>query len=421
MNYYTYPNENKENSNFLSDSFKESLQQDFLEDQLHSSRKSSEFPYEGNLDFNLMEVDSACLMEDCINYYFEEQKYNECLNYINKSMPSFFQRNSFLKSKLIFLSILEEIIIQKSQDINILIRLKNEYQSQNIKLEILNLILNSTDTSLFSSTFFKQRLSYYSGIIKLSILNSLEEVFHDYINNKESLNLFEEEVVYYLIKYYSYDHNINLDNFLSCCYNYFSSSYYQVIGYIEEYLNNLKKSKIKFIVNQNVDLNHLSNTKRSLVKLDSLKSLHFKILKRENVDKKILRFFKKDVAKKLKYKYDIKISTFFKNFLEGFYFPPFIYDKKKFQSFNTSYIIWLFSHQEIHLYWEEYINTNLTNLIDNIVNAYNIEDKYEISVLESYLTNYHLIYSSKYLSTSSDDLELKSEYSSYETQNSYFH
>ena len=83
---------------------------------------------------------------------------------------------------MLFLSIHEEYIIQKTQDINILIRLKNEYQSLNInlRLEILNMMLNSTDNSLFSSTFFKLRLVYYSDILKLSILNSLEEVIMKY-------------------------------------------------------------------------------------------------------------------------------------------------------------------------------------------------------------------------------------------------
>lgn len=133
------------------------------------------------------------------------------------------------------------------------------------------------------------------------------------------------------------------------------------------------------------------NTKN--VKLNTIKPFAFKHLKKENIDKKILRKFRKYVALRLK-QIDLKfVSRFVVDFSSSLMFPPFTYENKTFKSFNSSYLLWLFSNFELADFYEEYIDLSLGKLIEFLINTFKIVDKCEIENLEKYLKVMAHIYS----------------------------
>lgn len=140
--------------------------------------------------------------------------------------------------------------------------------------------------------------------------------------------------------------------------------------------------------------NSIIEEKAKNVKYSSLKSYNFKTVKRENLDKKIIRKFRRYLSLRLS---DIpnsdKLSQIFIKFSSNELFPPFTYENKIFKSFNTSYLIWIFENKDISTYYNEYIELNLDNMIQFLSNTFKIEDSQELFLLENYLKNMVYIYS----------------------------
>lgn len=129
------------------------------------------------------------------------------------------------------------------------------------------------------------------------------------------------------------------------------------------------------------------------IKLNTIKPFVFKQLKKENIDKKILRKFRKYVCLRLKQIDHKFISKFAVDFSSSIMFPPFTYNNQTFKSFNSSYLLWLFSNSELAEFFEEYIDLSLGKLIEFLVNTFKVEDKDEIENLEKYLKVMVHIYS----------------------------
>ena len=140
-------------------------------------------------------------------------------------------------------------------------------------------------------------------------------------------------------------------------------------------------------------------------KLDSrkkkIKEFKFKLFKRENLDKKILRKFKKFLKAELKGENDIEIKNFINN--NGFWLdyismnlmPPFFYEKENisFKSFNTQYLCWLFEHKFSLELYNIYIKTNYEKLLPIIKKAYNLDENSDDFILvQTYLNTMPLIY-----------------------------
>jgi hypothetical protein len=75
--------------------------------------------------------------------------------------------------------------------------------------------------------------------------------------------------------------------------------------------------------------------------------------------------------------------------------PPFFYDKEKisFKSFNTQYLCWFFEHKFSLELFNIFIKNNYDDLLELIVNAYNLnEQSDDFVLLKTYINTMPLIY-----------------------------
>ena len=122
-----------------------------------------------------------------------------------------------------------------------------------------------------------------------------------------------------------------------------------------------------------------------------LKYLVKKFLKRENIDKKIIRKYRKFIQKSVKGKVNSEVIL---NFIKGNIIPPFKIDDIEFKSINTNYIIWLFSHEEMHFWYSEFHEEFLDKLVNILTSKYNVNEEDEIELLKCYIINLNKIYHS---------------------------
>lgn len=137
----------------------------------------------------------------------------------------------------------------------------------------------------------------------------------------------------------------------------------------------------------------VKNKAKKHTKLNSLKNFTFKYLKKENIDKKTLRKFRKYLCVRIKQLDPQMVSKVILDFSNSLMFPPFTFQDISFKSFNSSYLIWLFSNKEIYDLFEEYIELSLNKLVEFLVHTFKVEDKEEITTLEQYLKKMAIIYS----------------------------
>lgn len=137
-----------------------------------------------------------------------------------------------------------------------------------------------------------------------------------------------------------------------------------------------------------------------------LKSFHPKFIKKENIDKKILRKFRKVLKKDVKINevkdnidYDFIASFVVKNLL-----PPMKYEETEFKSFNTKFLVWLFSKNGMEEIYDKFVNEYGISLWASFVETYNLNEE-EPEIIDSllyYIKNMHLFYTTKFESNMSD-------------------
>lgn len=136
--------------------------------------------------------------------------------------------------------------------------------------------------------------------------------------------------------------------------------------------------------------------------LPFLNSFKPKYIKRETIDKKIIRTFKNYVVKEYKEnRLEINNVTmdqdFFINFVNGNLLPPIdFYDANtgeyiKFSSFNCSYLLWFFSKKGVKEIYGNFINEKGKEFINNLSDYYEISSE-EKSQLNSYIFNFPFIF-----------------------------
>ena len=136
--------------------------------------------------------------------------------------------------------------------------------------------------------------------------------------------------------------------------------------------------------------------------LPFLNSFKPKYIKRETIDKKIIRTFKNYVVKEYRQKrFEINPSTmdqnFFINFVNGNLLPPIdFYDAStgeyiKFNSFNCSYLLWFFSKKGVKDIYNNFINEKGKDFINNLSDYYEISQE-EKNQLNSYIYNFPFIF-----------------------------
>ena len=132
-----------------------------------------------------------------------------------------------------------------------------------------------------------------------------------------------------------------------------------------------------------------------------IKEYKFKNLKRENVDKKILRKFKKYLKKKMREKTENEVKTFISkndfwpDYISMNLMPPFSYDKENisFKSFNSKYLVWFFEHKFSQELFNIFINKNYDDILNLIKEAYNLtEETEDYNLLKIYINSMPMIY-----------------------------
>ena len=136
--------------------------------------------------------------------------------------------------------------------------------------------------------------------------------------------------------------------------------------------------------------------------LPFLNSFKPKYIKRETIDKKIIRTFKNYVVKEYKeHRLELNNVTmdhdFFINLVNGNLLPPIdFYDATtgeyiKFNSFNCSYLLWFFSKKGVKEIYGNFINENGKDFINSLSDYYEISPE-EKSQLNNYIFNFPFIF-----------------------------
>ena len=136
--------------------------------------------------------------------------------------------------------------------------------------------------------------------------------------------------------------------------------------------------------------------------LPFLNSFKPKYIRRETIDKKIIRTFKNYVVKEYKeHRLELNNVTmdqdFFINLVNGNLLPPIdFYDATtgeyiKFNSFNCSYLLWFFSKKGVKEIYGNFINEKGKDFINSLSDYYEISPE-EKSQLNSYIFNFPFIF-----------------------------
>jgi len=132
--------------------------------------------------------------------------------------------------------------------------------------------------------------------------------------------------------------------------------------------------------------------------LPFLNSFKPKYIKRETIDKKVIRSFKNYIIKEHKAKrFEINAETmdqsFFINLIHGNVLPPLNYhdlnndEYIKFNSFNCSYLLWFFGKKGIKEIYNQFINEKGKEFIFEMTQYYEIPTEEEKNQLNSYIMN----------------------------------
>ena len=161
-----------------------------------------------------------------------------------------------------------------------------------------------------------------------------------------------------------------------------------------------KKKEKKEKENKKKYENKKKNKKEETIynQLPFLSSFKPKYIKRETIDKKIIRSFKNYVIKEHKSKrFEINSETMDQNFfislINGNVLPPLNYhdldndEYIKFNSFNCSFLLWFFGKKGIKEIYNQFINEKGKEFIYEMSQYYEIPTEEEKNQLNSYIMN----------------------------------
>ena len=142
------------------------------------------------------------------------------------------------------------------------------------------------------------------------------------------------------------------------------------------------------------------NRHNQSIKKGKLKEFQFKFTKRENIDKKILRKFRKYLKDKFKKKDEevnliISANKFWYHFINQNLLPPFVYEveEKEFKSFNTGYMCWVFEHNAADELYNLFIKVHYEKLMAHFETKYKLNPKEEeYNLLKNYLNTLPAIF-----------------------------
>ena len=147
----------------------------------------------------------------------------------------------------------------------------------------------------------------------------------------------------------------------------------------------------------------IASFNKEKVKIPFLKQFNPRSIKREEIDKKIIRKFKKFLKEKIREKYakDYFLDNiFWKDFTAKNLLPPIVYtcnnEEIQFKSFNSNYIAWLFSQIEAKTLYNLFLNEKKNELFESLKKMIKIpltEDIIiELTNIYDYVLNFGEIY-----------------------------
>ena len=154
-------------------------------------------------------------------------------------------------------------------------------------------------------------------------------------------------------------------------------------------------TQIQIIITNKYEIKN-ENKKRYRDSQPFLKTLNTKFIKKENIDKKIFRKFRKYCKKYYNENKNLPIfqknQIFWKRFNSENLLPPLrikSYNDKvlEFKSFNAQYLIWLFSQEGISELFKIFIKNEGENIINGLITEYNLTQSKDINIVEN-LRNY---------------------------------
>lgn len=176
-------------------------------------------------------------------------------------------------------------------------------------------------------------------------------------------------------------------------------------------------TKCKRMSNEGDNNKNYTKLPKSAIRKSKIKEFKFRALKRENIDKKIIRKFKKYLkieSKKLKNTeiiHYLNNSEFWFDFINSNLMPPFKYnkEKKEFRSFNTQYLEWFFEHKYSLDLYNIFIKENFNSILLLFGKSYFLtEENEEYSLLRNYINKLPLIYGKEKNLIFSNDIDIKS-------------
>ena len=167
---------------------------------------------------------------------------------------------------------------------------------------------------------------------------------------------------------------------------------------------NTQKNQEKKEINKKYNNKKKKNKTEETIfnQLPYLNSFKPKYIKRETIDKKIIRSFKNYVVKEYKANHLVindktMDQNFFINFVNGNLLPPLDFhdintdEYIKFNSFNCSYLLWFFSKKGVKEIYNQFINEKGKEFTEDLSQYYEISTE-EKNQLNSYIMNFPNIF-----------------------------
>ena len=335
-----------------------------------------------------------------ISYYKEKENFIKEINIIinyEKEVIKCFKSNELNKSHNFPLYEFEQDLLNKNCE-------ENEFDDV-MEKPFNNFIFLPHELSENNEQLFSKNKSLNDDVNHVIFENKI-----DFINN----NLYNDKINNFNIINNLKNNNLNLINNKNNNSNNINTNSIKLININNDSLSlnintigNKRNSKIsinsKISNNSKISINSKGSTKsyKSDLRKKKIKEFKFKHLKRENVDKKILRKFKKFLKNKLKEKKDNEVKNYINNnefwleYIKVNLMPPFNYDKEKksFKSFNTQYLCWFFEHKFALELFNIFTKNYYDDLLKLIINTYNLdEDTEDYLLLKTYINTMPLIY-----------------------------
>ena len=262
---------------------------------------------------------------------------------------------------------------------------------------------NFYNSNYNQSLFYNEKKNNEIDIENQSTISNLNNITYNNNENKNKDQIFDIVKIQKINdkKINSIFNNANNDTIFSPFFNINSNNNNNNL-----INNNIDNNKITIkndphsnynqLLKENFPKNINNNKRNSLID----NNFHPKFIKKENVDKKIFRFFRNFIKEKSVTENNIVIlknSSFWINFSQKNLLPPMRYIDNNnnviFKSFNSNYFIWLFSQEGTNELFNQFLKEEGNLLLNKFIMKYNLKnDNEEISNLKKYLFNIPNIY-----------------------------